>query len=206
MQPRVQELGPEFIQQKGNLFGQTPTPATDAAWDNLTTYGFVWVREHDLTELGKDPTISLKVPESYGLGDAYVAQTDFSHKIHCLDKLRREILFDHYFGPLFPDGKPSPLHQSHTEHCLEVLLQSLICEASTDIIPFTWYDNSENAFRDLSSRKCGNFDGVFQWAQEHVLPVFPNDIAKPKGQATVGSEREELLDLLTQIDDQPMEG
>jgi hypothetical protein len=196
----IQELTTDYIHQR-DLFHDLPFPALDDAWANITRYPYVWVTEDDLRKKGKDPSISVKVPEDWDLGDeVYLAQTDMGHKIHCLDKLRKEIHFEYYYGSIFPAGKPSKLHQSHTTHCLQVLLQSLVCEASTEIIPFTWKEHSDRLFRDPVRRKCGDFDGVVRWAKDHEVQN-PWQIEKPDGQANGGSANEEIVAILSQVDD-----
>ena len=196
----IQELTPNFIRQR-DLFHDLPFQALDDAWANITKYAYVWVTEDDLRKKGKDPSISVKVPNEWNLGnEVYLAQTDMGHKIHCLDKLRKEIHFHYYYGSIFPEGKPSELHQSHTTHCLQVLLQSLVCEASTGVIPFTWKEGSDRLFRDPVRRKCGDFDGVVRWAKDHELQD-PWQIEKPEGQANGGPANDEIVTILNQVDD-----
>jgi hypothetical protein len=198
-----QQLDGRLIGEDDNVFRQPPSPGVDAAWGNLSSHNFVSVTAHDLERIGKDPAKCLKIPAEDGYGsDAYVAAVDFGHKIHCLNRLRKEMHFDYYYREYFPDGKPSALHQYHTNHCLYILLQSLMCDASTDISPFVWYDNLDVAFQDfVIHRKCGNFDGVFEWAEKHQFTGVPQDIKKPEGQATIGPADEAFLALLYQNDE-----
>lgn len=63
-----------------------------------------------------------------------VARLDVFHEIHCLDMLRREIHFDHYYskkGWKNPGDAPAD-HRIHISHCIYALLQSLTCSANTD--------------------------------------------------------------------------
>ena len=134
--------------------------------------------------MGKDPSVALQVPPEYGHGgDVYVASVAVLHKIHCLDFLRMNIYFDYYLGEAYPDREVTEGHQGHTNHCLEVVRQWLVCDASTDVVPFIWYEDSQ-AIDYIMNDKCGNFDGITEWAADRALTLNPFSLRKPKGQAT----------------------
>lgn len=148
-----------------SIFRQLPSPEVDAAWNNLSNLNPIWVSSSDIRRMGKDPTTVAKYPSSFDLGDdAYAAELDSLHKIHCLNALRKEIHFDYYYGSKYPDGITPELHRAHTSHCLYVLLQHLMCEASTDIVTKEWVEGQLHPYPDFSiNRQCGNFDAVMEW-------------------------------------------
>jgi Mycotoxin biosynthesis protein UstYa len=150
-----------------SIFRQPPSPAVDAAWNNLSNLNSIWVSSSDIVRMGKDPKSVAKYPESFNLGlDAYAAELDSLHKIHCLNSLRKEIYFDYYFGDKYPDGKTPELHQAHTSHCLYVLLQHLMCEASTDIVTREWVEGQIHPYPDFSiNRQCGDFNALLKWQE-----------------------------------------
>ena len=109
-----------------SIYWQPPSPETDAAWSRLSNSRTIWISSSDIKKLGKDPANVAHFPEYFNLGsDAYAAELDIYHKVHCLNTLRKAIHFDYYYGDRFPDGKPSELHTTHVTHCLYILLQSL---------------------------------------------------------------------------------
>ncbi|EXJ76119.1 uncharacterized protein A1O5_00627 [Cladophialophora psammophila CBS 110553] len=167
-----------------SIFRQPPSPAVDAAWNNLSNKNTIWVSSSDIIRMGKDPKTVAKFPESFNLGpDAYAAELDSLHRIHCLNSLRKEIYYDYYFRDRFGDGKPPALHQAHTEHCLYVLLQHLMCDASTDIVTREWVEGQILPYPDFSiNRKCNNFDALMTWYESRIVPndqframVMPED-------------------------------
>lgn len=190
---KLQQLDGRLAGQQ-NIFNQRPTPAVDAAWGNLSSYNHIFISKHDLLELGIEPEVALHIPPELGLGDVYAATVDVGHKIHCLDSLRKEVYSEHYFG-----GDSSPPRLLHADHCLQLLLQSLICDANTDVTPFVWYEGSDSALDFIVKRKCGNFDGVFTWATDHGLSFEPLEIKRPPDQATLGRIEDELVSLLPQM-------
>jgi hypothetical protein len=171
------------------VFFQKPTPETSAAWDELSTNQYVVLTTEELLEMGNDPSTALRVPDEYSNGtDAYIASVAVLHRLHCLNFLRQGVYFDYYFGNLFPGGNLNHEHQGHVNHCLEVLRQDLICRASTDIIPFAWYDNDEKAVDYSLNRKCGNIDGIRDWAATRAISFNPFDVERPKDQQTAQSK------------------
>lgn len=169
-----------------DVFRQPPSPEVDAAWHNISWYGQSHVRREDIVRIGKDPETAVKFPPEFGFGDdAYAIETDLVHKIHCLDVVRRDVHFDHYYGKKYADGQRSELHAVHTDHCVYILLQSLLCSATTDIIPLTWMEDYPWPALDFSlNRKCANPNAVLKWVEQHSTES-PNTVftmKKPKGQ------------------------
>jgi hypothetical protein len=148
-----------------NIYRQPPGPEVDEAWSNLSNSQTIWISSSDIFKVGKDPSTVAHFPEDFGFGpDAYAAEMDIYHKIHCLNTLRKEMHFQYYFGDKFPDGKPSEAHTQHVTHCLHLLLQDLICHASTDVFTMEWVDGIVNPFPDFSiNRKCGDLDAITRW-------------------------------------------
>jgi hypothetical protein len=185
---------PVIRQQDGDLtsndiYIRPPSSEVDQAWRDLTANNWAWVSSKDLVAVGKDPKTVVKFPMEYGLGDdAYPVVVDTVHKLHCLNRIRQEIYFEYYFSDTFPDGNASDLHQSHMLHCLNMLRHSLMCDANTDFMTFFWYEEYELPFVDFNiNRKCGDFDGVSQWANDHgvaqktiyTIPKLPEEKAIP---------------------------
>src|SRR3569833_3693575 len=122
------------LRDNSTIWRQPPSPEVDEAWDYISTEGFeiITVSETDVVNSGKDPTISLKAPSSWGAGDdAYIAQVEVFHQIHCLNELRKEMDYEYYYK-----SPPDELHKSHKRHCIHMLLQSLMCSADVGFFLF----------------------------------------------------------------------
>lgn len=171
-----------------DIFRQPPSPAVDAAWHALSDHGFAWVSEEQALAMGWDLPVTFKIPEAFGVGnDKYGGETDILHKIHCLDMIRRDVHYDYYWGDKYPDGNRPEAFTVHTSHCIYVLLQSLLCDANTDLIPSVWLDEYPLPVPDFEiQRKCGNFEGVKNWELEHRIEVNRTTLEtvkqRPKGQ------------------------
>lgn len=87
------------IRDDGSLFRKGPSDEVDAAWSQIAFDGYelVNVTKQDIIASGKDPRTSVRWEESI---DAYPAQIEFAHQIHCLNEIRKEIWGERYFGNL----------------------------------------------------------------------------------------------------------
>lgn len=149
-----------------------PSPEVDAAWDSISAEDLqiITVSSSDIVKSGKDPSHSVKAPSSWGFGDdAYIAQVEVFHQIHCLNELRKELFYDYYYH----NAPRNELHISHKTHCIHILLQSLMCNADVGIITHNWIydekysDPKTRPFPDFSvEKKCRDFDSILRWLEE----------------------------------------
>lgn len=143
----------------------TPDPAVDAAWQKLELIQSFPITADDVRKLGKDPEVTVKFPIDYGYGeDAYVAQLDIFHQMHCLNLLRHIA-----WGEFDRDGKTAKkpyteLHWMHVSHCTEIVAENLLCNANLDVLTFNWVETQDLPFSDFNLRKkCTNFDAIVAW-------------------------------------------
>ncbi|KAG0649702.1 hypothetical protein D0Z07_3765 [Hyphodiscus hymeniophilus] len=140
------------------LFGANP-PVTKLTMPGtgLRTSTPIKLNSAEVRANGYDPEEVAAWPEVYGSGpDSYVGRLDVFHKIHCIDVLRREARYDHYFGEKWPRdaGGPPRSHSIHVAHCIHVLLQDAMCDANTDPFVHYWVDVGEEPFPDFSVPKA----------------------------------------------------
>ncbi|KAK4955269.1 hypothetical protein LTR10_007464 [Elasticomyces elasticus] len=168
---------------------QGPSTENDAVWEHLHGPLFVRISEEELIQTGTAPEVALRLPSS----DDYVAKLDISHELHCLGAIRKSVYREHYFQNATADRLAWD-HQ-HVHHCLQVILNSLICGATTDLTPFTWYGDSDEPNDFVLKRQCINLDNVIQWGRDRALPeeFNPFAIGKPQGQKTLAARIEDEL-------------
>lgn len=155
------------LRDDGSIFRKPPSDAVDQAWSRaaLDGYEFINVTKSDIIAAGKDPATAVQWDQSI---DSYPAQVEFSHKIHCLNVVRKEIWGDYYFGnvsiasdeaaikrgdynpadnkDMITDGDSKQftlkalrrMHRQHTMHCLHIVLQDLMCNVDVGIISHDW--------------------------------------------------------------------
>ncbi|EME82692.1 uncharacterized protein MYCFIDRAFT_182600 [Pseudocercospora fijiensis CIRAD86] len=149
-----------------------PSAEIDAAWEMAGSRDPIAITADKVMALGKDLSTAARWPESFNLGsEAYIAAPSAMHHIHCLDQIRRNLDFDHYFGARFPDGQKSKLHQLHTDHCLYIILKQLMCRPSMGTYVFDWVEGNLSPFPDFNvEEKCVDFDQFIAQHREVAIP------------------------------------
>lgn len=106
------------------------------------------------------------MPLSWGHGpDAYFAQVDIFHIVHCLNEVRKEMWPEYYY-----DQPSDRSRREFKAHCMHILLQNLLCTADVGIISHNWVHNERFSksktmpFPDYNLvKKCRNFDALLEW-------------------------------------------
>jgi hypothetical protein len=165
-----------WTNESTSIYIQPPSPQVDAAWDTLSleTLEMTTITASQARALGRDPSLLSGVPTSWGLGpDLYFAQVGVFHLIHCLDEIRKQMHYDYYHLSMF--GKDPPVEfKNHKNHCVHVLLENLLCQASTDVVTHNWREGYTVPLADFhpEGRQCRNFDGLWEVAKERAIKDY----------------------------------
>ncbi|KAG4413921.1 hypothetical protein IFR04_012936 [Cadophora malorum] len=153
-----------------------PSPEVDEAWDRMVIEDLWPVSQSEIKKMWKDHTVIAKLPAEYG-DDAYVAKAAVFHNIHCLNSLRKAIHKDYYF----PDGDPDALYQLHTSHCIQVLLENLMCRPNPAVYMYRWMEEFPVPVPDTNIwNQCWDFESVMEQYEMLALSnVTEFDIVKP---------------------------
>ncbi|KAH8150987.1 uncharacterized protein LAJ45_05170 [Morchella importuna] len=173
-----------LLDMDGSIYRAPPSPEVDAAWNRVADLRPTWITTEDVIKLGKDPSRTARYPDDFGLGpDKHIAELDVLHQIHCLNAIRRDLDFEYYFRAKYPDGQFPELHRVHTSHCLYIILQHLMCTASTDIVTQAWVEGQTHPFPDFSiNRKCRDFNAILEWQDKNVVDLDKfKALRKPEG-------------------------
>ncbi|KAF4434499.1 tat pathway signal sequence [Fusarium acutatum] len=160
-----------------------PDPEVDEAWEDLEIIRVFPITEAEVRRLGKDPELLVKFPQEYGLGDnAYMAQIDMLHQIHCLNLLRH-LAWAEYNRNGTAKKPFSDLHWIHVSHCTDILMQNLMCNGNLDIITFNWVETQSNPFPDFAvNHQCRDFDAIYEWQDKHSVPKeWGRNVTRPAG-------------------------
>ncbi|KAK0510644.1 hypothetical protein JMJ35_007076 [Cladonia borealis] len=156
--------GSLFSLNTSGIFRQHPSPEVDAAWESITRVPNFLVDREDIEKVGKDPSLVVKAPAAWNVGEKYLAALEGHHTMHCLNEVRREVYSDYYFGPT---ESRHPLRWVHIAHCLDIIRQSLMCSVSVDLITSNWVETQKSPYPDFNvAHQCRDFDAIMQWAQE----------------------------------------
>ncbi|KAI1201514.1 hypothetical protein F5X97DRAFT_331253 [Nemania serpens] len=171
----TKRINASLADEDDSIWRKPPSPEVDAAWDRVARLGYHAVTSADVVALGKDPEMTVRAPAEWGLGeDAHIIQLDVTHQIHCLNAVRKAMYPEYY-----PVRKL--MKDVHPQHCLHVLLQNLMCDASVDVMTYNWMETQHNPFPDMSiNKKCRDYDAVLKWHEEHLVPLTAR-VRKPEG-------------------------
>jgi hypothetical protein len=180
-----------------SIYRHDPSPEVDKAWDTLAAenYEIITVDAATISKIGKRPSLSVKAPLDWGRGnDAYLAQIDVFHQIHCLNELRKEMHWDYYYGKELNRSSLPLEHVEHKKHCVHMLLQSLMCHADVDIVTHNWvhYENIgqpnrpyAEPFPDFNTvKQCRDFDSLLNWVHSNAVEDLSQkwkNLKKPEG-------------------------
>ena len=144
----------------------------DAEWNRIGSHVFpILIPAEEVRKLGKDPSLAVRVPDEFGFGpDAYLAQTEVFHLLHCLDMLRKEISYEHYYFPKFGNN-PDAQHTAHIGHCVDLLAQFIKCQSPVDVILFNWVEGWDQPFPDFFNKHvCRDFEALLAYVNENSVP------------------------------------
>ncbi|PYH44305.1 oxidase ustYa family protein [Aspergillus saccharolyticus JOP 1030-1] len=142
-----------------------PSPELDQAWKELLQYSNIWVTGEELSKINKT---SIPVP---GEEDKYWVELSVVHELHCIKRLRQYIHSDYYFANISAEDRR--LNDLHTDHCLEILRQSVMCHADISMITMTWEPTSKYPAADFQNvHECKNWDVLYEWQKQRSVDMM----------------------------------
>lgn len=161
-----------------------PDENVEKHWSALEDIRVFPISESELKRLGKDPAVSVKFPPEYGLGDdAYMAQIDMFHQLHCLNLLRHQAWKAYDHNATVHSEPYRPLHWIHVSHCTDILLKNIMCAGSVDIVTYQWLESQHRPWPDFDvNHKCRNYDDIWDWQEKNTVPVeWGRNVTRPVG-------------------------
>lgn len=154
-----------------SIFRAPPSPEVDKAWARIGSLAPHVMSGADVEKLGKDSSMTARFTEGFGFGnDAHIAELDVLHTIHCLNAIRRDVHWRYYYLEKYPTGEFPELHRIHTDHCIYVVLQNLMCAATLDVVTQPWVRGQLHPFPDFSiNKKCRDFGAILKWHEETMV-------------------------------------
>ncbi|KAK3328592.1 hypothetical protein B0T19DRAFT_424970 [Cercophora scortea] len=145
-----------------------PSDELDAAWNDLLYAMNFRATPEDLDAVGENKTDRVRV-----VGGDYAAVLGVYHHLHCLNNLRRVIHWDYYGPRLAGTRHPEGYSKEHSNHCIDVIRQSLMCHPNTAIYTAQWQDDPHspisNAIKSDAVTTCVKWDSLEGWARQRAL-------------------------------------
>ncbi|KAI9155098.1 D-amino-acid oxidase [Paramyrothecium foliicola] len=153
-----------------NVYKGPPSPALDAAWNELVLYSNLRIKAEDLRKINRT---SVRLSDANGqLTDYYWSGLNVHHQIHCL-KLMRQALYPDYY---FKNNVKLQRHlQDHLDHCIDNIRMTLMCKADISLGSYDWVDNNRRPLTNFrSEHSCYNWDMVNNWARDRHFDIYDN--------------------------------
>jgi len=156
-----------------HLYRMHPNKEVDDAWDRISDIPYFAITAEDVLGLGKDPALAITTPQSWGLPEgSYLSTPDVFHLVHCLNALRKGLVFNYerYTGRTY-GLEPPVTYEKHLEHCTDMLLQNLMCHADFEAITLVWHEDQPQPYPDFAlNRQCRDFNKLLEWAELNKIP------------------------------------
>jgi hypothetical protein len=100
-----------------------------------------------------------------------MGKPDVFHQLHCLNSLRKLVYPDYYAFSNSSMRHPQ-LWYIHFEHCIDILMQNIMCTANTDLVTMNWMETQSNPFPDFSiNHQCRDFETLVRWRKENSVDI-----------------------------------
>lgn len=141
-----------------------PSPAWEEAMHGLLEGTLIRVSNEEL---------ALAETDSVPLQDGgFAAGLGVGHNLHCVKKLKQFLYFDHFY----PDVEVGSGHyeylQSHADHCLDFVRQSMMCHMDFSLYTLVWApgEDGSNVIKHKlpGMQKCVNWDSMQSWMQSRA--------------------------------------
>ncbi|PQE23638.1 tat pathway signal sequence protein [Rutstroemia sp. NJR-2017a BVV2] len=158
-----------------SIFAGHPNPDSDAAWSELLHGINLRINHDEMAKLGQS---SLKLAD----GSGYLGTLGVYHELHCIKRIRKYFYKDYYYPNETRIQKIE--HETHAEHCLELLRQAAICKGDISVTSYKWLkqgNNIEPTTLEGAPHQCINWDKLSSWAEERSVNLFdPNLLVLPE--------------------------
>ncbi|KAJ7290274.1 hypothetical protein C8J57DRAFT_1492999 [Mycena rebaudengoi] len=109
-----------------DMYSMPPSPSVDGAWRELYEFGAIHVTPDVASKLANSSEKMYTENESiFGI--------DVFHQLHCLNKIRKALHPDYYARDI---TEAKEVYDTHINHCLNSVRQSLQCGADISTVPF----------------------------------------------------------------------
>jgi hypothetical protein len=74
-------------------------------------------------------------------------------------------------------GSELAMHREHTDHCLHMLMEAIMCQADTSLITMYWQDTSARPGGNMTSpHECVKWDRLMEWVVPNSRNLFVDGV------------------------------
>ncbi|KAH7035654.1 uncharacterized protein B0I36DRAFT_240309 [Microdochium trichocladiopsis] len=146
-----------------------PSPEIDANWHELWRWSIdqnIAIQPELMEEMGRAEE-GIRFPDGTYFGSMMVF-----HNLHCLKNIYHT-LHPHYYGMNKYSESERAQHKEHTEHCLKMLKDAVMCQGDPTILTMKWAETGLRPIGNLTSpHECVNWDRLMEWVVPNSRNVF----------------------------------
>ncbi|KAI1488469.1 hypothetical protein F5X96DRAFT_645331 [Biscogniauxia mediterranea] len=188
-----------YVKYEPTFFGNTetskdyplvgrPNEELDASWHSIMQYFYAEIPVEMMEKLGRTKQ-GIQLPNGN-----YLANFAFIHQLHCLKRLHQSYFPDRYFPNMTEEEQE--LQLEHNLHCLQMLVEAIMCKADEAPLTMFWFDESilPGGNRTIP-HQCVNWKGLMNRMEKiKVDPFTPGLLVHPKYGPVVPDGRKTVFD------------
>ncbi|KAL2011330.1 hypothetical protein VTN00DRAFT_4048 [Thermoascus crustaceus] len=173
--PAIEAVEYETIKLRGALHDQNPfrgppSPAIDAAWQEILNMSEIKLDPRDMPLL-KKPLTQAKYPDDEG--GWYIGILEVTHQLHCVNLIRQYTYLDYYSRPEnrpVAFGDKNQTLRLHIDHCIDMLRQVVQCNGDVGIVTSSWVKGHDGPYPDFSVwHKCRRWQPLMDYTVKHKV-------------------------------------
>ncbi|KAI1506683.1 hypothetical protein F5X99DRAFT_404041 [Biscogniauxia marginata] len=158
----------EDVDPSEPVYFADPSPEIDHNWHVLLQHLNIAVPRKVMEDLGR-------VDEGIEFPDGtFFASVMVYHHLHCLKTLYH-LLHPEYYGMDKMTDEEKAKSREHTDHCLHMLKEAVMCQGDTTILTMKWAEYGALPIGNLTTpHECVNWDRLVEGAATMSVDVFAN--------------------------------
>ncbi|KAK8146374.1 hypothetical protein G3M48_003204 [Beauveria asiatica] len=156
----------QFEDRNATMYFGEPSEAIDRNWHEIFEHQNIGLSPELMHELGRESE-GIQLPDGTYFGSIMVF-----HHLHCLKNIYHALHPD-YYGLDKLQGAEKDMLWEHTDHCLHMLMDAVMCQGDTTVLTMKWEDRGARPIGNLTSpHECVNWDRLMEWVVPNSRDVF----------------------------------
>ncbi|KAM3548793.1 hypothetical protein MY1884_009024, partial [Beauveria asiatica] len=156
----------QFEDRNATMYFGEPSEAIDRNWHEIFEHQNIGLSPELMHELGRESE-GIQLPDGTYFGSIMVF-----HHLHCLKNIYHALHPD-YYGLDKLQGAEKDMLWEHTDHCLHMLMDAVMCQGDTTVLTMKWEDGGARPIGNLTSpHECVNWDRLMEWVVPNSRDVF----------------------------------
>ncbi|KAH7075836.1 hypothetical protein BKA63DRAFT_565888 [Paraphoma chrysanthemicola] len=140
-----------------------PSTKLDENWHSLLQNTNIRITKDEFDRLDRK---GIPLPDG-----GYLGALNVYHELHCVKRLHQYMYPDYYFPNLSKHERR--LNFLHSQHCLDIIRQSIMCHADTSLITMRWGQSGAIPLANWTyPHQCVNWEKLDSWAGNRAVDVF----------------------------------